>query len=345
MDIKEEYLDFPPYSERVWIDVRSPKEFSKGHIPGSYNIPLFSDTEREKVGTTYVKVGRNEAVTEGLSYVGGKLHTFEQQLLSIMEREHKSKVMVYCARGGMRSASVGWLFRLYNHDVAIFPKGFSGFKKLLPKYVDQIEKLVVLEGPTGAGKTDLLLEMRRQGAQVIDLEGIAHHKGSAFGYYVDREQPTNEMIYNEIVVQLSRMNLSKPVFLESESKKIGSREVPDVLFAKMQQAYLMTIQSSLNDRIERIVEGYSDLPKEMLIEAFGKIEKRLGSKEAQDAIDLVREGDYSEATRIALKYYDKAYAKSSEKLWDGKRIGRVMHTIGNKAETSEQIINLVDKVF
>lgn len=345
MDTEDKYLHFPPYSERVWIDVRSPEEYAHGHIPGAHNIPLFTDEEREKVGTTYVTIGRNEAVTEGLTYVGNKLHTFESQLLSILQKEQKSKVMVYCARGGMRSGSMGWLFKLYNHDVEVFPRGFSGFKKLLPQYVAKMNKLVLLDGPTGAGKTDLLLEMKRMGAQVIDLEGIAHHKGSAFGYYADRTQPTNEMIYSEIVVQLSRMDMLHPIFLESESKKIGSREVPDVLFNKMQNGFLMTIESPKTERIKRIMDGYSQLPQEMLTEAFEKIKKRLGANEMQEAIRLVHAKDYQGAIQIALHYYDKAYDQSAEMLWQGWHIGKVIHTTENTTKIAAEIIQTTEQWF
>ncbi|MFC4665639.1 tRNA 2-selenouridine(34) synthase MnmH [Falsiporphyromonas endometrii] len=340
MDINKENLLFPPFSDRVWIDVRSPLEYAKGHIPGAYNIALFSDEERAKVGTTYVKIGRNEAITEGLKYVGAKWHHFEEMLKELLDKEGKTKVMVYCARGGMRSASMAWLFRLYNHDVEVFPKGYSGFKKLLPQMVDAIKHLVVIDGPTGSGKTDLLHCLSKQGRQVIDLEGIAHHKGSAFGYYVDRNQPTNEMIYNHIVVALSRMDLTEPIFIESESKKIGAREVPDVLFAKMQQSNLISVESSVDDRVSRIVKGYAELPKDMLIEAFSKIEKRLGSVETEEGIRSVNEGDYHKATRIALKYYDKAYAKSSAKLWDGQSLGRVKHTLDNTTEAATMIVDV-----
>ncbi|GAD06751.1 hypothetical protein HQ45_02280 [Porphyromonas crevioricanis] len=314
---------YPPFSDKIWLDVRSPEEYEKGHIPGAKNLPLFSNEERAEVGTVYVQQGREEAISLGLKLIAPKLSLFDSQVLELSGGKRTQPLMLYCARGGMRSASLSWLLQLYGYDVAVYSGGYRAFRQQLPSLLDKAERIVLLHGATGVGKTLLLQALAERQVQVIDLEGLARHKGSAFGYLPNTSQPSNEMMANFILLQLLQMDLSRPIFLESESKKVGSVDIPDALFERMKRADYITIEAPIEKRIERIVADYATLPSEMLVSAFEKISRRLGSVQTDAAICAVREKDYPKAISIALHYYDKAYQSSSGKLFSGKELARL----------------------
>lgn len=338
-------IPLPSESPRVWLDVRSPGEYAKGHIPGAFSLPLFDDREREIVGTIYARKGRERAIEKGLALVGPRLtHLLEGAKKWSRQGESSQKgIMLYCARGGMRSSSVAWLLRLYGFDVEIYPGGFRTYRRLLPQWLEKAQRIIILRGPTGTGKTTILHHLRERGHQVIDLEGLAEHKGSAFGKVNAIPQPTNEMFMCLLIQELLRMDPSLPLFVEGESKRIGRCQIPDTFFDRMRSAELIQLTAPTSERVERIVEEYGALPKERLIHAFESIEKYLGNESCRMAVSHLSNGEVESAVNIALKYYDKEYAKSSRKLFVGRCLGTVNHLLNRQNETLNEIETLVKR--
>ena len=175
------------------IDVRSPAEYEEGHIAGAINLPLFSDEERARVGTTYTQVGRGEALELGLEIVGPKLTHLAKKAKSLGV---DGKLKTHCWRGGMRSEQMAWLFELMDLEVDVLKGGYKAFRQQLIQDFKDLKNLIVLQGATGSGKTMILHELAKQGEQILDLEKQANHKGSAFGALGMGEQPTTAQFQN-----------------------------------------------------------------------------------------------------------------------------------------------------
>lgn len=287
------------------IDVRSPGEYENAHIPGAINIPLFSDEERAKVGTIYKKRGKAEAISIGLEFVGKKLSGFVKQARKIAKQENK--INLYCWRGGMRSNSMAWLFETAGMNTAILKGGYKAYKHFIKEDLNADAKLIVLGGMTGSGKTQILKELARMGEQVIDLEGLAKHKGSAFGGIGQEKQPSTEMFENLLHQDWAKLDKSKAIWLEDESLSIGSVWINNDFFDKMRAARFVFINVDFEYRADNLLQEYGILDKESLINSINKISKRLGGLETTNAINYVSDGNIKPAIEIALRYYDKTY--------------------------------------
>ena len=255
------------------IDVRSPAEYSKGHIPGAVNIPIFSDLERAKVGTTYKQQSREEAISLGLEIVGPKLKDFAAMA---KQEATNNELYVYCWRGGMRSAKMAWLFELVGINTSVLEGGYKSYRSQLLEVFKNVPHLVVLQGPTGSGKTEILKEMQELGVQVVDLEGIAHHKGSTFGGLGQGEQPTTQQFQNDVYDAFLKLDLSAPIWVESESATIGKVYLPETLWQLMNSAKIVSIEIPRPERIENILRQYGDFPADVLSERVEQLAQRLG---------------------------------------------------------------------
>ncbi|MGC9341389.1 MAG: tRNA 2-selenouridine(34) synthase MnmH [Bacteroidales bacterium] len=286
------------------VDVRSPSEYSSGHIPGSVNIPLFSDDERKVVGTIYKKSGRDVAIKEGFKILSAKF----SQLMSTSEKEVKNgSLALYCWRGGMRSQALSWLFEKYNIKTYLLKGGYKSYRKLVRHFFSSKINLRVVGGMTGSGKTEILKEMRRRGHQVIDLEHIAHHKGSAFGSLGEEHQPTNEQFENDLLFEFLKLDIQKPIWIEDESRSIGRIFIPTELFEQMRATNLYLLHVPLEKRVENLVKIYSEYENSKLGECITKIGRRIGGQHLNEALKQLEDQNYPEVARIALKYYDKTY--------------------------------------
>ncbi|HEU4717669.1 MAG TPA: tRNA 2-selenouridine(34) synthase MnmH, partial [Bacteroidia bacterium] len=196
-------------------DVRSPAEFAGGHIPGAFNIPLFTNEERAAVGTIYKQQGNEAAVLKGLEFVGPKMTAF---ILKARENAPGKKIAVHCWRGGMRSASMAWLFETAGMEVLLLSGGYKAYRNFVLSNTGRKFDLRVVGGETGSGKTDILHELARKGEQVLDLEGLARHKGSSYGAIGQDPQPTVEQFENDFVHALTKLDPSRPVWIEDESR-------------------------------------------------------------------------------------------------------------------------------
>lgn len=291
----------------IWVDVRTPSEYRQGHVPGAYNLPLFTDRERAEVGTLYAKSGKYAAIERGLELVGPRLARMLRQGKAL---SRKGKLMLYCWRGGMRSASVAWLLRLEDIDLEVYPGGYKGYRNAFLSLLEKNWKFTVLGGPTLCGKTEILKQLARNGEQVLDLEALARHKGSAFGGIGQGEQPNNETFSNLLHEALERFDPERTVWCEGESRNIGKVVMPEAFFRKLSCSPVVWIELPKEERIGRALREYGQMPVELLTDCFEKIKRRIGLDRARKAIAFLSEGNLSRAAEIALDYYDKTYLYS-----------------------------------
>ena len=303
----------------ITIDVRSPAEFEHAHIPHALNLPLFDNEQRALIGTTYKKQSREAAIKVGLPLFGTKmLPMIETVEAWIKDRQKendltKPTIYVHCWRGGMRSAAVAWLLDLYGYKVIQLTGGYKAYRNWVLAQFTIPYSLKVLGGYTGSGKTEILHALQEKNYAVIDLEGLAHHKGSAYGAIGQLPQPSQEMFENIVAEKLFEVNKNnKPIWIEDESQRIGTVLIPTPLFHLMRNStcYFMTIP--FEQRLNFIVEGYGSFDQKSLIEATMRIQKRLGGLETKTAIDFITAGALKEAFSILLKYYDKWYEKNAK---------------------------------
>lgn len=287
------------------IDVRSPLEFLAGHIPEAVNIPLFDDTERAVVGTRYKKEGRIPAIIEGLKLTGPSMSAKLEYGLKVSK---EGKLLVHCWRGGMRSEAMTWLFSLGEIQTQVLEGGYKAYRNYILESFTANRKMIVLGGMTGSSKTHIIRYLRDHGEQAIDLEGLANHKGSAFGALGQLPQPSTEQFGNNLFAEWSKLDTGNPFWIEDESRNIGTVFIPDGLYGNMQNAKTIILLMDVKTRMPRLMKEYSVYPPEILKDSILKISKRLGGDNTRDALAAVDAGDISKAIEISLSYYDKAYS-------------------------------------
>lgn len=289
------------------MDVRSPGEFERGHIPGAVNVPLFDDAERAVVGTLYKQTGRDAALLEGLRITGPKLARIVEQARSIAP---DGRIRTHCWRGGERSGSVAWLLDKAGFaEVLTLKGGYKAFRRHVLESFKTPVALHVLGGYTGTGKTETLGHLRALGEQVIDLEALAHHKGSSFGALGEEPQPTTEQFENLLWSKFRTLDAHRPVWVEDESLMIGRARIPDALFQQMRMATLFFVVLPRDLRADRLVSDYGRYPRNLLAEALERIAKRLGPQHCKAALEALEKDDLRSVALITLVWYDKAYAR------------------------------------
>mmetsp|Transcript_5854 Transcript_5854/g.11259 ORF Transcript_5854/g.11259 Transcript_5854/m.11259 type:complete len:595 (+) Transcript_5854:81-1865(+) len=306
------------------FDVRSPSEFALGHIPGALNLPLFGDEERAVVGTTYKKKGRFAAILTGLGFVGPKFVSLIQRLeeLNIVPGD---RVLVYCWRGGMRSGSVGWLLSLCGFQVHTLEGGYRSYRRwcksvVAEDHLSQPAPIMVLGGCTGSGKTAVLQELAKHGEQVLDLEGLANHRGSAFGSMGLPDQPSNEAYENVLALAIRQADRCRRLWLEHEGRHIGRCNVPRAICKWVLTApggAFVVMEMSKELRVKRLVEDYCNEESLMAEDWVEKLKecvslglaKKLGGQRVKDALKLLDEGHWDQVAGMMIEYYDKLYKK------------------------------------
>ncbi len=292
------------------VDVRSPAEYLHGHISGAINIPIFSNEERAVVGTAYKQQGRIDAIEKGLEIVGPKMKALKDQAKGIAA---DGKLRLYCWRGGMRSEKMAWLFELVGIPCIILEGGIKAYRNFLMADFERINRLIVLQGATGTGKTEILRFLKDLGEQVLDLEGLANHRGSAFGDIGLGKQPTSQQFQNDLHKELTFMDPGKRIWVESESLTIGKVYLPETLWEKMNNSRIIELTIPRERRIRRLVDEYGVFSKEILGQATLKIQKRFGGNRVKEVMECLENGDLRCAARILLDYYDKSYSFSQNK--------------------------------
>ncbi|MFM7454717.1 MAG: tRNA 2-selenouridine(34) synthase MnmH [Cyanobium sp.] len=289
------------------VDVRSPAEFAQGHIPGAHNLPLFDDAGRAAVGTLYKQQGRKAAVLHGLALVGPRLEAMAAQLDALAARAPGLPLRLLCWRGGMRSASVAWLAGQFDLPVLRLDGGYKAFRRWA---LDQFERpwpLRLLGGRTGTGKTVLLLALAERGVAVVDLEGLAHHRGSSFGGLGLPPQPSSEHYENRLALALSGLVDAAEIWLEAESAQVGRCRIPAGLWRQMRTAPALEVQRPLAQRVDQLVAVYGVQDPGALAEATSRIARRLGPQRTAAALEAIERRDWAAACRQMLDYYDRCY--------------------------------------
>ena len=321
----QEFLALP--QQTAVLDVRSPAEFKKGHIPRAVNLPLFDDEQRAEIGTLYKQKGRDKAVLRGLEIVGPKMADFVRQAQRItkairtpLPSNHNADnqpppvIGVHCWRGGMRSGSFAWLLQQAGFEAVVLEGGYKAYRNHIHQALERSVHLIVISGLTGAGKTKYLHRLRDQGQQVIDLEGLANHRGSAFGAIGLGDQPSTEQFENDLYHAASELDLDRPIWVEDEGNRIGGVVVPESFHVQLRNAPAVFINVSMQRRVDHLIEVYGELPREQLADSVERIKKRLGGQHVTEAIDALERGDLKTTTEIVLKYYDKTYSKAAESM-------------------------------
>ena len=321
------------------IDVRSPGEFAKGHIPDAHNIDLFTDEEREVVGTAYKQESKERAIEIGYEFVIPKLNDFINKSIDIAPEK---EVVVNCWRGGMRSnAFADHLLANGFEKVYVIEKGYKAFRNYVLDYFDQPFNFKVLGGYTGTGKTEILLFLEKKGQQVVDLEGLANHRGSAFGGIDLPPQSTTEQFENNLFLKLQSLNPNQPIWIEDESKMIGNISIPYLFYHRMNAMPVYFLDIPLDKRIQHLVHTYSNLNQEKLADAIKRVTKKLGYDNAKFALEELEKKNYHNVVEIMLLYYDKYYFKGLQKREDSKILEFKIATI-NPKETAKFLINLLN---
>lgn len=321
---------------KLVVDVRSPVEFAKGHMPGAINIPLFDDMERAEIGTLYKAKGKEDAIMRGLEIVSPKLTEYIKQTKN---KTQNTRVMVYCFRGGMRSNSFGWLLNTAGLQSQILEGGYKAYRNHVLKKFDEPYKLMLLGGPTGSGKTEILKNLKGQ-VPFLDLEGLAHHKGSAFGGIGQPAQLPQQLFENNLYNDLKSVDATKPFLVEDESMSIGYNKIPYSFWLQMKKSPIIKILMPFDLRVIRLVNEYGKENVEKLKQSVKNISQQLGPNNAKDCLQWLDEGKLADVAATTLRYYDKAYEYNHTKK-DKKVILPV------ETDTADPVINAgkVKRIF
>ena len=323
--------------KHVVIDVRSPSEYAHAHIPNAHSMPLFTDEERKVVGTTYKQASREKAIKFGLDYFGPKMRKMVEEIETLSKvsnsEPHTSKIiLIHCWRGGMRSGAVSWLLDLYGFQIFTLEGGYKGYRNWILQQFEKPYNFKIIGGFTGSGKTPLLYGLRKNGQEIIDLEGLANHKGSALGGLGQNPQPSQEMFENLLGTELSKYDETTPIFLEDESQRIGNMQIPMAMWHNMRRGSVYFMDIPFEERLEYLTVEYGKHNKTDLVNAIMRIQKRLGGLETKNAINYLLENDFKESFRILLKYYDKWYEKG---LYNRENPEKLIQKINSQTVDSE----------
>ncbi|WP_449539634.1 tRNA 2-selenouridine(34) synthase MnmH [Ferdinandcohnia sp. Marseille-Q9671] len=339
-DISVDYLrEMQKEKPLALIDVRSPSEFAESTIPGSINIPIFTDEERAEIGTIYKQTSPDAAKERGLEIVSAKLPTFIKQF-----SELPGEKVIFCWRGGMRSKTSATLVDLMGIQTNRLIGGIHAYRTWV---VEKLEQLatdftangLVINGYTGSGKTKILHKLQEKGYPVLDLEGMANHRGSVFGQI--GKKPHNQKVFDlQLVEQALEIKDSPYVLLEAESKRVGRATVPDFLLQIKEQGFHIFIDLPMEERVMNILEDYRpwEFPNECMA-AFQRIKKRIHTPiAAQIEVDLQNE-EYGNAVKLLLEYYyDPRYHHTAEKIAEDRNIVLHVKNVEEATEAIEQII-------
>ncbi|WP_199617051.1 tRNA 2-selenouridine(34) synthase MnmH [Paenibacillus alkalitolerans] len=319
------------------IDVRSPSEFLEGSIPGSINIPIFDDEERKVIGTIYKQVGIKEAKEKGLEIVSAKLPAFVKQFQAI----EKDKV-VFCWRGGMRSLATATFLDLMNVKSKRLSGGYRSYRQWVVNELDNFvitQKCLVINGLTGSGKTKILQMLAEQGEPVIDLEGMARHRGSVFGRI--GLEANNQKTFDSLLIHELIKHKNHPYFImEAESKRIGKITVPEFLLSSKKKGLHIFLDMPREERVRNIINDYNPQQyQEQFIEAFQKIKRHIHTPIAKDIEEHLRTGTFEQAFRLLLEYYYDPKYEHSLKEYESEPIILKVKNIGEALNDLKQIID------
>ena len=329
------------------IDVRSPSEYYKGHMPNSINIPLFNNDERSIIGTIYKNEGREKAVIKGLMFFEKNMELLLDNLFKEIEsyknnsqiKNEKLLIKIYCSRGGMRSQSIAWLLEQYKFNSITLKGGYKTYRRWVLESFSKKLNIVIIGGKTGTGKTKLLSILAKYKYQTIDLEGFACHRGSTFGGLGMEEQPSNEKFENMIAEKINSFKTNINIFVEAESANIGKCKIPHEFFNQMKNARRIEILRTESNRLKELIDTYSLFNKKELQESVLRIKKRLGPQRTKKAIEAIEMEKWDVVCRSVLDYYDRCY--------EYEKVGKENITILDLSDKNydENILGLINNVL
>lgn len=320
----------------VLVDLRSPKEYAEFTIPGAINIPIFDNAERELIGYTYMRDSIEKAKTMGVNIVARKLPEIYEQIKKL--EDEYSSIICFCERGGMRSTSLVGLLSSLGARVYKLKGGYKQYRAYinenLPKLVEEV-KFVVIHGNTGVGKTKILLEVDKLDGAMLDLEGCANHRGSFFGNVGLGETKTQKQFESNVYEAL-KARKGDVLFVEAESKRIGKVLLPEYLHKKMVDGVHINVHSSMEKRVENIIEDY-DCDMSEILESLEKLRAYRPKEEVEHHIELVKSGDYRTVARELMEnYYDPMYGKKAKPY-------ELDYENVDEAETAKMLVEWLEK--
>ena len=297
------------------IDVRSPAEYADDHLPGAINLPVLDDAQRAEIGIIYKQVSPFMARKKGAALVALNAATHLQGPLAA--KDGGWQPLIYCWRGGQRSGAFATILKQVGWRVQLLEGGYQSYRREVVKTLYHIalpHRLMLIGGSTGTAKTALLQQLAANGAQTLDLEGIATHRGSLFGR-VNSEQPTQKMFETRVSTKLLSLNPAKITFVEAESSKIGERLIPPSLWASMRAAPRFQVSSTLDARSDFLCKAYADLThdKVTLCDLINRLRPYHNRKQITEWLGQVELGEWKKlALGLITNHYDPRYAKSTD---------------------------------
>jgi len=307
------------------IDVRSPAEFAQDHLPGAINLPVLDNEERAEVGTMYVQQSAFLARKIGAAKVFRNAANHIENHLS--GHDGGWRPLVYCWRGGQRSGSFGWMLQQIGWRAEVIDGGYRTYRRLVKNFLydDPLaHRLIALDGYTGTAKTELLHLLESRGNQVLDLEGLAEHRGSLLGAMTN-PQPSQKRFESRLAVALSGLDPSRPVLIEAESSKIGDRIIPPSLWVAMKAAPRIAITAPIKARASYLKRAYDDIlsDAEQLRRKLRPLRAHRGNAVVDDWFAMIDAGDKLALTRALMEqHYDLAYGKSRKSV-DARILGQI----------------------
>lgn len=296
--------------ETIFVDVRSPREYAEATIPGAINIPVLRDDETVQVAIAYHQESVQAAKRLGLEFVSARLPEMYQQYDALNDQHYE--IVIFCRRGGMRSDSIYNLLRSLRLHVKKIDGGYKTYRRFirnaLPSIVEQ-HAFITLYGMTGTGKTDILQELQALGANVLDLEGLANHKGSRLGSVGQGDQPSQKQFESLLYHQLAQFGPG-PVFTEGESPRIGSLIVPPFIREAMRQGKMIEITATTQARVTRLQRDYGDYIPQIQA-TIAQMESFIGKQPLSQLQAMIDAGEIATAIQFLMeRYYDRVYRRS-----------------------------------
>ena len=299
------------------IDVRSPSEYAEDHVPGAVNCPVLDDEERERIGTLYTQVSPFQAKKLGAALVSRNIARHIEERFASRERDWRP--LVYCWRGGQRSGALALVLRQIGWHAATLQGGYRSYRREVLAQIEELPRRLrfkVICGPTGSAKSRLLQALSREGAQVLDLEELARHRGSVLGDLPGDRQPSQKMFESGVWDALRRFDPARPVFAESESRRIGSVQVNSALLEAMRNAPCLVIDAPLSERVRFLKQEYRHFLQDPgpLMARLGSLTELYGRETIGRWLSLAEARDWDELVPDLLRsHYDPAYRRSTIK--------------------------------
>lgn len=306
-----------------WVlDVRSPGEFQEDRIVAEnvINVPVLDDSERSVVGTEFTRGSKHQARMEGASLISARIGQILDKELRSRAKEG-DRLLVYCWRGGMRSRSLATVLNYVGFKVHLLEGGYRAYRRAVTAFLEEGMKafrFVVIAGPTGSGKGRVLEALAREGGQVLDLEGLAQHRGSTFGAMAG-QQPSQKLFESKLVADLSSMTPERPVFVESESRRVGTCHLPNALAEGMRNAERVEVVVPLKERVRWIRSCYCHFEdgqqQKALFSALAKLTAVVGKQRVAAWEEMAAEAQWQQLVEeLLVLHYDPAYLKSRRRL-------------------------------